>query len=62
MSENQVNLNIKSQDDINNYIEAHKNDFKQIFFKPDTNNINSSLVGVLLVVLLQHFSACFYFK
>lgn len=46
MSENQVSLNIKSLDDIKNYIESHKNDFKQIFFKPDTNNINSSLVGV----------------
>ena len=40
--------NIKYLDNIENYNEANKNDFKQVFFKPDPAQIKSSAVGAFV--------------
>ena len=47
MSGNSISqVNISMLDDIKKYVETHTNTFKQVFFKPDIQNIKSDLVGV----------------
>lgn len=41
-------LNLKNLQEIEDYKEAHKNDFSQVFFKFDPNNIKSERVGVFI--------------
>ncbi len=40
--------NLKNLNDIDNYINTHGTDFKQVFFKPTVNNIKSERVGVYI--------------
>ena len=40
--------NLRYLEDIKNYIETHKKDFKQVFFKPTSNQVKSSRVGVFI--------------
>jgi hypothetical protein len=40
--------NLTYLEDIKNYIETHKKDFKQVFFKPTPNHVKSSRVGVFI--------------
>jgi len=43
-----ANENIQYLEDIKKYNETHEKDFKQIFFKPDPNQIKSAQVGVFI--------------
>ena len=40
--------NLTYLENIKNYIETHKKDFKQVFFKPTPNHVKSSRVGVFI--------------
>jgi hypothetical protein len=41
-------LNLKNLQDIENYKKVHRNDFSQVYFKPDASNIKSEKVGVYI--------------
>ena len=43
-----ANENIQYLNDIKKYKQAHRRDFKQVFFKPQSNKIRSSQVGVFI--------------
>lgn len=43
-----ANENLQYLEDIKKYNETHERDFKQVFFKPDPNQIKSAQVGVFI--------------
>ena len=43
-----ANENLQYLEDIKKYNETHEKDFKQVFFKPDPNQIKSAQVGVFI--------------
>ena len=48
MNDSPATRNLKYLEDIKNYNETHEKDFKQVFFKPNAENIKSSQVGVFI--------------
>jgi hypothetical protein len=46
--DNSAKQNLKYLEDIEKYNEAHEKDFKQVFFKPQAGQINSSPVGAFI--------------